>query len=162
MAKKNIISQINYPILLDAHFHPLVYCYTKNRPNFGDSWRCNKCEGIYTYDIPSCYCTYCDFDLCLSCLEQYKLNQVLSYDYTTSNNFMIMNDPSKEHKWDILFPCHNHLLTLIQKINQNYSWFCNNCSNNYSNSLPFYYCSLCNFCLCQICANKYSQNLNMM
>ena len=162
MSNSNIISQINYPIFLDAHFHPLVYCYTIDRPNFGDSWRCNKCGSNYTYDIPSCYCTYCDFDLCLSCLEQYKLNQVLSYDYNTSNNFMILNNSNNMYDWQKISLNHNHLLTLIQKINQNYSWFCNNCSNNYSNSLPFYYCSLCNFCLCQVCANKYSQNLNMM
>ena len=62
----------------------------------------------------------------------------------------------------IFFPCHNHSLTLIQKENKNFCWSCKLCSNSYSNNESFFYCSLCDYNLCQYCANKYLNILNII
>ena len=49
------------------------------------------------------------------------------------------------------YPNHIHLLTLIIKRNKNYSWKCNKCSKTFQNENSAYYCSLCDWYLCQPC-----------
>ena len=155
----NISSLINSSILINEHSHPLINCWTKERANHGSSWRCNKCTSVFTYDIPSFYCTLCDYDLCKQCLEKFNIGEVLIYNY----DFQILNNisnPFNKFNWQLSFPCHNHFLTLILKENKNLNWTCKSCLKTFNNNESFFYCSICDYNLCQYCANKYPNDLH--
>ena len=156
---RSISSLIQSSIILRDHPHPLIHCFTKGRANCGTSWICNKCNSAFTYDIPSFYCTLCDYDLCKSCLEKYTIGEVLVYNYIIQNNNIIGN-PINKLDWQLVFPCHNHFLTLIQKENNLITWACKSCSKYFNSNESFFYCSLCDYNLCQYCANKYPNVLN--
>ena len=104
--------------------------------------------------------------MCESCLLNNKLSDKKLYNYN-SNLFNNINNSLQPFQWTILFPCHNHYLTLIKKINENYCWTCDFCEQTYGNNESFYYCSLCNFHLCQNCVirwkskNMLNNNINM-
>ena len=158
----NLLSIINSSILVKEHNHPFVYCYTPERSNHGDSWKCNKCGYNYIYNVPSFYCIYCDFDLCEKCFLQYQISDITLFNYSNNNSLtQLMNPLMQKFNWQILFPCHNHFLTLIKKVNLNFYWICKICNNNYPNSECFYYCSLCDFYLCKNCANNLFNNMNI-
>ena len=55
---------------------------------------------------------------------------------------------------------HSHYLTLIKKENTNLNWNCKFCGNSYGNNESFYYCSLCDYKLCQYCSNKFPNAVN--
>ena len=150
-----LLSLINIPIQIDIHEHPLILCFTPERKIYGGSWSCNNCFNNYTYQIPYFYCTFCDFDLCSNCLGNYKLNNIKAYD-RTKNSYIskIQINPNNVFKWKKIYSSHMHLLTLIKKINPNFSWKCDNCSQNYNNDNQSYYCSLCDFDICEICMNN--------
>ena len=155
----SISSLINSPILVADHSHPLIYCFTITRANCGNSWRCNKCSSSFTYDIPSFYCAFCDYDLCKQCLEKYTIGNVLVFNYNI-NNFNNLSNPVNKWNWQIILPMHSHYLTLIKKENTNLNWNCKFCANSYSNNESFYYCSLCDYKLCQYCSNKFPNAVN--
>ena len=54
----DIISLINFPILIETHEHPLIFCYTKR----AEGWSCDKCSSSFKSYKPSFYCTFCDYD----------------------------------------------------------------------------------------------------
>lgn len=150
--------------MIDIHEHPLFYCYTTSRSNYSPSWGCNKCNNHYTFNVPTFYCTFCDFDLCENCVGNYNSNQILLYDYEANvlNNTLLQN-PSNLQDWQKVFPSHKHLLILARKrnkdINNKKSWTCGFCSRPYNSKEEFYYCSLCDYYLCQYCSNE--QMINM-
>lgn len=155
----SISSQINSPIFVAEHSHPLIYCFTTTRANCGNSWTCNKCTSNFTYDIPSFYCIFCDYDLCKQCLEKYTIGSVFVFNYNT-NNFNNISNPINKLNWQISLPIHSHYMTLIKKVNSSQNWICKFCSNSYNNSESFYYCSLCDYKLCQYCSNKFPNAIN--
>ena len=157
----NLLSIMNSSILVQEHNHPFIYCFTIERANHGPSWKCNKCGNDYTYNIPSFYCIFCDCDLCENCFLQYKIADIIIFNYNNNNILsQIMNPLMQKFNWQIVFPCHNHFLSLIRKVNLNYYWICKLCNQNYPNSQSFYYCSLCDFYLCQNCANKLNNQMD--
>ena len=81
------------------------------------------------------------------------------YNYNNINYFNLINN-QEQFNWQKLFPYHNHFITLIEKENKNYSWICKSCLKSYNNNQSFYYCSLCDYNLCQYCANKYPIIIN--
>ena len=85
----DIISLINTSILINIHNHPLELCYIIERKNYGTGWNCNKCAKNFSYDTPSFYCTFCDFDLCHNCLGEYRLNEIKIND-NISNNYKLI------------------------------------------------------------------------
>ena len=149
--KLSLLSLIDSPILVQSHIHPLVYCLTLDRAKYGTSWICNKCSGQFAYNIPSFYCVFCDFDMCERCILSHHLFEIMVFDYKMNLLNFIMNNPLQLFNWQSLYPCHNHLLTLIKKVNPNFYWSCNLCKNKYGNDSAFYYCSLCDFRLCRNC-----------
>ena len=159
-SQMSLLSLINSPILVSDHNHPLIYSFTLDRARFGDSWRCNKCSSIFEYNIPSFYCIFCDFDLCEKCLLQHQLFEIILYDYNYHLFDLTPNNSNQLFNWQSIFPCHQHLLTLIKKINNNYNWKCNVCNMIYNNSQAFYYCSLCDFYLCQKCVIQWMAFMN--
>ena len=158
--KLSLLSLINSSILVQEHIHPLIYCLTIDRSNFYTNWTCNKCGINYTYNIPSFYCIFCDFDICEACILSHKLFDIIVFDYNLNLLNFTMNNPLQLFKWQSIFPFHNHLLTLIKKTNINFFWFCNVCNNKYGNDSAVYYCSLCNFHLCQNCVIQWKNNMN--
>ena len=152
---KNIISLINSPIQINIHEHPLIYCCTKNRA--GNGWTCNKCLISYSYESYTFYCTFCDFDLCENCLGMFQLNQILLYDYNNSNLKNILKISKDNYEWQKKFSVHPHILTLLNKQNDLNSWVCNKCFQTFKNNISCFYCSLCDFNLCQNCGNKTQQ-----
>ena len=156
----SLLSLLNEPILTIKHPHPLIYCYTNDRSNFGSNWICNCCNCNYFYNLPnsaSFYCTFCDFDICQNCVQQFTLYNIQLFNYDSQyGQFLknMMNNQMNFFKWQSQLPYHKHPLTLIQKVNQNFIWKCNNCNFTYSNNEQVYYCSLCNFHLCKKCKNN--------
>ena len=158
-SKNMLLSLIHSSIKILDHPHPLYSCLTPQRAQYSQSWTCRKCGCNYTYNIPSFYCTACDFDLCQKCLIQYQLYQIELYDYkNNSNNFNdIMINPNDPN---LRSNIHNHSMKLIQVINYNankYNICCLICKNKINSGDNFFYCSLCNFFVCNNCFNN-SQN----
>ena len=146
-SQMSLLSLINSPVLVSDHNHPLIYSFTLDRAKFGANWRCNKCSSFFAYTIPSFYCIFCDFDLCEQCLLKHQIFEVILYDYNYHLFDLTPNSTDQLFNWQSIFPCHQHLLTLIKKTNNNYNWKCNICNIFYNNSYSFYYCSLCYFYL---------------
>ena len=159
-SQMSLLSLINSPVLVSDHNHPLIYSFTLDRAKFGTNWRCNKCSSFYEYNIPSFYCIFCDFDLCEKCLLQHQLFEIILYDYKYHLFNNTPNNSNQLFNWQSIFPCHQHLLTFIKKINNNYKWKCNVCDMIYNNSQAFYYCSLCDFYLCQQCVIQWINFMN--
>ena len=67
--KLNILSLINLPIVVPYHSqHPLISCFTPVRAENSPGWKCNVCNFKNSFNVPTFYCTACDFDLCQKCL----------------------------------------------------------------------------------------------
>ena len=152
----DIISLINTSIIVNIHDHPLELCYTIERKNYGTGWHCNKCSNNFSYDTPSFYCTFCDFDLCHNCLGEYQLNEI---KINNSNNYKLIQQISNGNfPWQKKNYNHAHLLTLIKRTNNN--WICDKCSQNFQKKEPSFYCSLCDFDICLNCNNQNNNNDN--
>ena len=153
-----LTSLINFSVIINAHEHPLQLCYPLGRQKYGTGWTCNKCSTSFSYNEPSFYCTSCDYDVCLKCLGEYRVNEINIYD-TTSNNYKCEQRISNGNfQWQKSSPFHNHLLTYLERGN-NCSWICDKCSKNFLCKDPSFYCSLCDFDLCQTCFNNNNPNL---
>ena len=154
----NLIEFITLPIIIKNHPHPLIFCKTLDRSKFGTSWNCNNCFEKYTYDQPSFYCTFCDYDICRKCVENLKLNEIHFYDFC-KNKIDIHLPSNGNFNWTQKYIFHEHLLTHIIRQNQNFFWCCDSCHNNYLNLCSSYHCSLCNY---DICFNCFFKNTNML
>ena len=146
-----LLRRIDSSIMIPDHPHPLYSCYTPQRQRNNQFWTCGKCRCNYTYNTPSYYCTACDFDLCQKCLLNYPLYQIQMYDYSLKENFNVfLNQNHSNYKKDI----HDHIMALVQIENYNndtYTIHCRVKRCDIRNTEPFYYCSLCNFYVCQNC-----------
>ncbi len=150
--KYEILTLINQSINMSIHNHPLLYCLPLDRIGNNISWYCNFCNSPYNSNISSFYCTSCDYDLCPNCLSNLQLDQIKFYDYNSNEAKNLKNSQnSNSFKWQKKFAEHSHLLTLIKKINKNYSWKCNKCSLKYQNDEASYYCSFCDYYICRKC-----------
>ena len=157
--KSEIFLYLNDPIIIDLHEHPLIFCLTPDRKNFGINWNCNKCNNKYSYNTPSFYCTFCDFDLCTNCLGFYQLNQIKILNNSFNFNFNTNNTLYNSFKWQKISFKHEHMLTLIEKLNKNYKWKCRSCDKEYDNNNIVFYCSLCDFLICHYCVNNNNDNI---
>ena len=142
---------INNSIIIEKqHPHPLIFCFTPERAKNVEYWNCNKCFSRYSKQIPSFFCTFCDYDLCQNCLGKFKINQVeinkTTSDFETNQNNAL--------EWQKIYPEHKHPLALVLKRNKNFSWKCNKCLKNYKNDESLFYCSLCDFSICKDCLNR--------
>ena len=146
-----LLRRIDSSIMIPDHPHPLYSCFTPQRQRNNQSWACRKCRCNYTYNTPSYYCTACDFDLCQKCLLNYPLYQIQMYDYSLKENFNVfLNQNHSNYKKDI----HDHIMALVQIENYNndtYTIHCRVKRCDIRNTESFYYCSLCNFYVCQNC-----------
>ena len=149
----NLLSLINLPIIIPNHInHPLINCKTPGRDIGNNCWQCNNCLVVYSYSVPSFYCTSCDFDFCQKCLLNLKASDIAIYNYQLNNSLTYYTDDyskSKHYKPNI----HKHP---IMRIIREPCFFeneihCNLCYDNINQTDQFYYCSLCNYCICMKC-----------
>ena len=150
MDKETLLNKITASIMIEFHEHPLFSCYTPQRARNFQFWSCNQCGCNYNYNVPSFYCTACDYDFCQKCLMQCKLFTIQMYDYS-KREFINANMSQSQLNTN----AHNHKMALIQIENynqdDNYVIHCKSCKCDISNKAQFYYCSLCNFYICQNC-----------
>ena len=139
----DITSFINFPIKIDAHEHPLILCKVQRQ----GGWICDKCSKSYR-NTPSFYCKDCDYDLCLKCLGEYKLNQVKIGDKNPKIFNSIQDSSNNNNLYERKFICHKHFMPLINETN-NSSCTCNKCSELYqNNNESLYNCLLSDSHLC--------------
>lgn len=159
--KETLLNRINSSIMIEFHAHPLFSCFTPQRANCSQYWTCFQCKCNYSYKVPSFYCTACNYDLCQKCLMQCKLFTIQMYDYSKNEYKNIDMNPNQLNTY-----AHNHCMTLIQPENYNtdgnYVIHCKSCRCDIKSKEYFYYCSLCNFYICQNCFNNnpYNQQQN--
>ena len=157
--KETLLNRINSSIMIEFHGHPLFSCFTPQRANCSQYWTCFQCKCNYSYKVPSFYCTACNYDLCQKCLMQCKLFTIQMYDYSKNEYKNIDMNPNQLNTY-----AHNHCMTLIQPENYNtdgnYVIHCKSCRCDIKSKEYFYYCSLCNFYICQNCFNGQRSNNN--
>jgi hypothetical protein len=153
----NILSLLNLPIIVPCHSqHPLINCRTVGRIAPGTYWKCNCCGTDYSYNVPTFYCTACDYDLCQKCLLCFFACQIVIYNYTIGNiqstqqctNIQFLNQKIHQHP--------------IMRILREPTYFenklsCNFCGKYIQMPEQFYYCSLCNYCICLNCYQQRNQ-----
>jgi len=149
----NITSLINFPILIDDHLHPLIFCNSLRGRNC-EGWVCDKCSSNYSSITPSFYCTFCDYDLCQNCLGEYKLKSIRKYNCKLKNNINAKNNKNDIFPWQIDYPNHKHFMSHEKKMND---WFCESCKQNFNNKNDSYCCSLCDYDICIKCSKDKSQ-----
>ena len=154
----NILSLLNLPIIVPCHSqHPLIHCKTVGRIMPGTYWKCNCCFTDYSYNVPTFYCTACDFDLCQRCLLSLSAFMIAIYNYnmsslTESTNFINISHYHADK--------HKHPIVKIVR-DQTYAEIplrCNLCEKTMQKTEQFYYCSLCNYCICLNCYQQRNNN----
>ena len=154
----NILSLLNLPIIVPCHSeHPLINCKTVGRIIPGAYWRCNCCKTDYSPNVPTFYCTACDFDLCQKCLLSFFACQIVIYNYNLGNiqetqqclNTKFYNEKVHQHP--------------IVRILREPTYFenklkCNACMKDIQMPEEFFYCSLCNYCICLYCFQQRNNN----
>ena len=182
----NILSLINLPVVVPYHNqHPLINCKTPGRKDISQYWICNGCGKNYSYNVPTFYCTACDFDLCQKCLLSLSAFMIVIYNYNQSNIFeshqflniscykpnaffsiynynqsnIDANPPFINNEF-FKPNVHNHPIVRIIR-EPTYSPInlkCNKCFKDFQKEEAFYYCSLCNYCICISCYNILNLN----
>lgn len=103
------------------HNHPLIDLTFRN-----ENWRCNVCKRHFNAQSkPRARCNYCDFDVCIDCANNIKVNSRF----------------------------HNH--TLINATLSKHNWICDVCKIHYDNNTVLRYrCDNCDFDVCCYCQYK--------
>ena len=147
----NILSLINLPIIVPYHNkHPLINCKTPGRNTGNNCWRCDNCSTNYSLDVPTFYCTACDFDLCQKCLLSLNAFMIAIYNYSKGNIYLSQQfDNAKYYEPKL----HNHPIVRILREPTFTEVYlkCNMCLKDIQKDEEFYFCSLCNYCICVNC-----------
>ncbi len=156
----NILSLINFPILVPYHGqHPLINCKTPNNAKQFGIWFCGACSQNYAVNVPSFYCTACDYHLCQKCLLSLQAYQIVIHNYL--NNVPIKPNEQFKNSHCINLKVHPHPIVNIQRENTHFTLDlkCNKCIKPLQKNEQFYYCTLCNYCVCHNCY-KVLNNIN--
>ena len=158
----NILSLINLPIIVPYHAeHPLINCKTPGRIsekyNF---WQCDSCKSQYSYDVPTFFCTACDFDVCRKCILSLGAFWIIIYNYNLGNLSEAKIDEESSYTMKHLNKKIHHHPTI--KIIREPSYYenkirCNLCLKEIQKDENFYFCSLCNYSVCINCYNSKGQ-----
>ena len=158
----NILSLINLPIIVPYHAeHPLINCKTPGRIsekyNF---WQCDSCKSQYSYDVPTFFCTACDFDICQKCILSLGAFWIIIYNYNLGNLSEAKIDEESSYTMKHLNKQIHHHPTI--KIIREPSYYenkirCNLCLKEIQKDENFYFCSLCNYSVCINCYNSKGQ-----
>ena len=157
----NILSLINLPIVVPYHDnHPLINCKTPGRYKGDNCWRCNQCSTKYSYNVPTFYCTACDFDLCQKCLLGLNAFMIGIYNYNISNIYMSQQFDKSDY-YEPSLHIHPIVRILREPTYTEVKLKCNKCFKDLQKDEEFYFCSLCNYCICINCYQFCKNNIIM-
>lgn len=171
MISKSNIAEIFYesPILVPSHDHPMFHCFHYTTFKCENCKRDFKSEDNEVNPVGSFYCTLCDMDICDYCFGEIELYKIVFYDanLVKNKNKMMNTQDFSDRGWG-KFNCHIHSLPRIIKGTDHFGWDykCSECHKHYVTYDPenqeniyfsreLYYCSVCNYCLCIECSEKY-------
>ena len=123
------------------HNHGVVLLYSNN------DWTCNICKQFYQKSISKYFCSFCDFNLCKKCNENNTKYSLSSYNSQSQVKFQKYQFPSHEH---ILIFCRSSRFSFGLN-----NWICDLCKTGYNNYNWSFYCTLCDYDMCTMCAKKY-------
>ena len=86
------------------HKHQLILCETERF--LGCQYYCNRCRETFNRNIPSYYCTLCDFDICKNCINE---SEFLS-------DSKEMTQYNEGNYWQFKFKNHIHPLSYLKII----------------------------------------------
>ena len=104
----------------------------------------------YSYNVPTFYCTACDFDLCQKCLLGLNAFMIAIYNYSKSNIYMNQQFKNVEYYKQNLH-IHPIVRILREPTYTEVPLKCNMCLIDIQRDEEFYFCSLCNYCICMNC-----------
>ena len=139
---KDKIGSIN----VKEHEHKLVYCISII------DWNCNICKKIYPKSKAKYYCSICNYNMCDECHAKgnYTKKKVFSEEIEPSN--LDINKPFLMTKYHI----HSLIYCRTSRASIGYNkWSCDNCKAKFNNKIWSFYCTECDFDLCNTCAGFY-------
>ena len=117
------------------HKHELLFCRSSRYNEKLNFWSCDLCRRLFYNQVWSFYCTYCDYDMCLSCAK----SSICLEEYI--------------NVFGIKLEVHDDPLVYMMT---NRNWKCQICLKNFDKNQPTYYCSDCDFDVCSMCKNKFN------
>lgn len=121
----------------DTHIHALSKCITPYR----NGWICDQCGKYYNTNINTFYCSVCDFDFCgLNCEKPNSTWRERPEHYYPQYHFKSLQ--------------HNHPLICLKLLDRNNHLKCFSCLQNISPENKLFYCTKCDFRLCEKCQIK--------
>ena len=129
----------NHGIKIDEHNHQLVYMITNK------NWNCNLCLEKNESIEPTYYCTKCDFNVCMNCME--KISDEEKFPFFTDGERLDNEVNSVKVK------CHKHPLIycITSRTRKSFSWDCNLCMRSYGAECWSFFCSVCDYDICFEC-----------
>ena len=132
-------------IKTEEHEHKLIYLKT----NF--DWKCNKCKSSRPKKEPRLYCSICDFNMCNKCRKEKEYGKNIG-------NIPINEEPTNKSikKQFINTKGHKHRLTYCRtkRSRGHESWLCDKCKAEHPGKDWTFYCTCCDFDLCDKCAKN--------
>ena len=130
-------------IKVREHRHTLVYSLTKF------NWTCNNCKKNYNKNEGKYYCSLCDYSFCDKCRAKGYYNQKRSFPTNIPPCNVKFSDKFLKTQY------HEHNLSLCRTsrivLGRTY-WNCNVCKKGYDDDIWSFYCTKCDYDLCNNCA----------
>ena len=128
----------------EEHEHKLIYLKTNS------DWKCNICNASKQKKEPRFYCSICDFNMCNECRKgkkYYIIGNIPTNEVPTNKNI---------HKKFINHKGHEHRLTYCRtkRSSGHSAWLCNVCRDEHTGKDWTFYCTCCDYDLCDKCAQK--------
>ena len=134
-------------IKIKEHDHILAMCITKF------DWKCEKCNTNFDKKENKYYCSVCDYSVCEKCVDKNSntLKKTLKNQQLSGccDNF---ND--QFYETDL----HEHRLVYCRSSRSSLAfngWICNNCKKEFNNNDWSFYCTLCDYDLCDDCMESH-------
>ena len=117
------------------------------------NWICNICRKTYDENIPTFYCTKCDFGACNKCMKKLSDEQ----KYPLNND----GDRKSYELKKINIDYHKHPLFYCitsRNSNKKTNWTCNKCREDFDENEWSFYCSKCDYDICYNCYEHENQS----
>jgi hypothetical protein len=129
---------------VEEHEHKLVYSKTNL------DWECNECESEKSKKEPRLFCSICNYNMCNECRrekEYYKIGSIPLNATPHNKNVKTLFVKHKGHEHQLAF-CRT------KRTAGHGGWLCNICKKEYDNKTWTFYCTECDYDLCDKCAKK--------
>ena len=126
---------------IDEHEHQLVVTMANC------NWNCDECYFKYCKNIPSMYCSVCNYNFCGECLIEKGYNRIISFPKDIVFSYKNVKDIIKKSE------SHEHQLVycVTMRSTDFNGWRCNVCRKVFSSEVWSFYCTLCDFDQCCEC-----------